>query len=84
VDQRHNDVGKVRTEALREVRGAFAQAGVHGPETVRYRPPDAPVRKEPAGDTSVNRDIDAQLAAAQRASDEDMLNPQGSGGDGKP
>jgi small-conductance mechanosensitive channel len=83
VDQRRNDVGKVRTEALREVRGAFAQASVRGPETVRYRAPDAPVVKEPAGDTSVNRDIDAQLAAAQRASDEDMLKPQGSGGDGK-
>lgn len=79
VDQRRNDVGKVRTEAMREVRGAFAQAGIHGPETVRYRAPDAPVQKEPAGDTSVNRDIDAQLAAAQRASDEDMLKPQGSG-----
>jgi small-conductance mechanosensitive channel len=79
VDQRSNDVGKVRTEALREVRGAFAEAGVHGPETVRYRAPDAPVHKDPAGDTSVNRDIDAQLAAAQRASDDDMLNPQGSG-----
>ncbi len=79
VDQRRNDVGKVRTEALREVRGAFAEARVHGPETVRYRAPDAPVPREPAGDTSVNRDIDAQLAAAQRASDEDMLNPQGSG-----
>ncbi len=79
VDQRRNDVGKVRTEALREVRGAFAEARVHGPETVRYRAPDAPVQREPAGDTSVNRDIDAQLAAAQRASDEDMLNPQGTG-----
>ncbi|MGN6113667.1 MAG: mechanosensitive ion channel domain-containing protein [Luteimonas sp.] len=83
VDQRRNDVGKVRTEALREVRGAFAEARMHGPETVRYRAADAPVQKEPAGDTSVNRDIDAQLAAAQRASDEDMLKPQGSGGDGK-
>ena len=83
VDQRHNDVGKVRTEALREVRGAFAEAGIHGPETVRYRAPAVPVQKEPAGDTSVNRDIDKQLAAAQRASDQDMLNPQGSG-DAKP
>ena len=83
VDQRRNDAGKVRTEALREVRGAFAEANIRGPETVRYRAPDAPVQREPAGDTSVNRDIDAQLADAQRASDEDMLNPQGSG-DAKP
>jgi len=77
VDQRRNDVGKVRTEALRQVRGAFAEAGIHGPETVRYRSPDAPLHREPAGDTSVNRDIDAQLAAAQRASEDDMLKPQG-------
>jgi small-conductance mechanosensitive channel len=83
VDQRRNDVGKVRTEALRAVRGAFARAGVHGPETVRYRAPDAPAHEAPTGDTSVNRDIDAQLADAQRASDQDMLNPQGSG-DAKP
>lgn len=76
VDQHRNDAGKVRTEALREVRGAFSEAGVRGPETVRYRAPDAPAHREPAGDTSVNRDIDAQLAAAQRASDQDMLNPQ--------
>jgi hypothetical protein len=27
----------------------------------------------------VNRDIDAQLAAAQRASGDDMLKPQGTG-----
>ena len=78
VDQRSNDVGKTRTEALRAVRGAFARIGMRGPEAVRYRAPDAPAHEAPAGDTSVNRDIDAQLADAQRASDEDMLNPQGS------
>jgi small-conductance mechanosensitive channel len=77
IDQRHNDVGKVRTEALRAARGAFARAGVHGPETVRYRAPDVPAHEAAGGDTSVNRDIDAQLAAAQQASDENMLKPQG-------
>jgi small-conductance mechanosensitive channel len=80
VDQRSNDVGKVRSEALRAARGAFAHAGVHGPETVRYRPMETPVREESGGDTSVNRDIDAQLAAAQRASDTDMLVPAPSPG----
>ena len=76
VDQRSNDVGKVRSEALRAVRGAFARAGVHGPELVRYRQEAAQVGHEDAVvDTSVNHDIDAQLAAAQRASDKDLLTP---------
>ncbi|MDG6348319.1 mechanosensitive ion channel [Luteimonas sp. 8-5] len=76
IDQRHNDVGKVRSEALRAVRGAFARAGVRGPETVRYREEDKQVGHEDAAvDTSVNTDIDAQLAAAQRASDKDLLTP---------
>ncbi|MDQ2702378.1 MAG: mechanosensitive ion channel family protein [Pseudomonadota bacterium] len=76
VDQRSNDVGKVRSEALRAVRGAFARVDVHGPEAVRYRREDKPAAHEDAVvDTSVNRDIDAQLAAAQRASDSDLLTP---------
>ena len=69
-------MGKVRSEALRAVRGAFAQAGVHGPEAVRYRQEDKQVgHEDQAVDTSVNRDIDAQLAEAQRASDDDLLTP---------
>jgi len=76
VDQRRNDIGRVRSEALRAVRGAFARAGVRGPETVRYREEDKQVGHEDAAvDTSVNTDIDAQLAAAQRASDKDLLTP---------
>lgn len=75
IDQRSNDITKVRSEALRAVRGAFAEAGVHGPEAVRYRPTQAPAPELAGGDTSVNRDIDAQLAAAQRASDDDLLTP---------
>ncbi|TAK39859.1 MAG: mechanosensitive ion channel [Lysobacteraceae bacterium] len=82
IDQRRNDLGKTRSEALRAVRGAFAKAGVHGPETVRYlreesrEPLPLPVPgppPEPSGDTSVNRDIDEQLAAAQRAHDDENL-----------
>ncbi|MEO5828169.1 MAG: mechanosensitive ion channel family protein [Luteimonas sp.] len=76
VDQQSNDVGKVRSEALRAVRGAYAEAGIHGPEAVRYRLPTAKAHEETGGDTSVNRDIDAQLAAAQRASDDDLLTPK--------
>ena len=75
VDQRNNDVAKVRSEALRAVRGAYAEAGIRGPETVRYRLPAAKIHEESGGDTSVNRDIDVQLAAAQRASDDDLLTP---------
>jgi small conductance mechanosensitive channel len=96
IDQRQSDPAKVRSEALRAVKGAFGRAGVHGPETVRYLPPEPPAalrepsRQVPAGDeacgdTSVNRDIDAQLAAAQRATDERNLldttaKPNGGGG----
>ncbi len=77
VDQRSNDLSRVRSEALRAVKTAFGAADVHGPETVRYRPVAGQPPEPHAGvdgDTSVNRDIDAQLAAAQRASD-DMLTP---------
>ena len=79
IDQRRNDLGRTRSEALRAVKTAFGNAGVHGPETVRYRredaaaaaPPELPL--EPCGDTSVNTDIDDQLAAAQRAHDDENL-----------
>ena len=80
IDQRRNDLGKTRSEALRAVRAAFAKAGVHGPELVRYLREDgtgpvgvATLPEEPCGDTSVNRDIDDQLAAAQRAHDDENL-----------
>ena len=80
IDQRRNDLGKTRSEAIRAVRAAFARADVHGPELVRYLRADeagpealAPRHEEPCGDTSVNRDIDAQLAAAQRAHDDENL-----------
>jgi small-conductance mechanosensitive channel len=81
VDQRSSDIGKVRSEALRAVKAAFATAGIEGPRSVQYvytapAPPSdlIPGRKaadEPAdqGDTSVNHDIDPQLAAAQQATD---------------
>jgi small-conductance mechanosensitive channel len=85
VDQRSSDIGKVRSEALRAVKAAFAEAGVEAPRSVQYvytapAPPSGidQARKaapEPndQGDTSVNRDIDPQLAAAQQATDEKNL-----------
>lgn len=84
IDQTVNDLGKVRTEALRAVKGDFAEAGVEAPRSVQYvvlqRPATAAstaaaVQGEQAGgDTSVNHDIDVQMARAQdKHSDNNML-----------
>ena len=80
IDQRRNDLGKTRSEALRAVKTVFGTGDVHGPETVRYLREDndtpvviPPMPEEACGDTSVNRDIDDQLAAAQRAHDDENL-----------
>ena len=80
VDQRHSDLGKVRSEAIRLVKAAYAQAGIEPPRTVYHlrMARDAgdagpPLQAEPVhgsdADTSVNRDIDDQLARAQQAAD---------------
>jgi len=94
VDQRESDLGKVRSQALRAIKGAFGHSGVHGPETVRYLAPEplAASPTVPAGksdndvdcdDTSVNRDIDVQLAAAQRANtDRNLLESDATPDDG--
>ena len=85
IDQRESDLGKVRSEAIRLVKAAFAQRGIESPRTTYHvltaRDPDAGA---PAGhaepehsrdaDTSVNRDIDEQLAQAQQAADADTTN----------
>ena len=85
VDQRSSDMGKVRSEALRAVKSAFAKAGIESPRAIQYvftapTPPSGmkDVRRttvEPSdqGDTSVNHDIDPQLAAAQQATDRKNL-----------
>jgi small-conductance mechanosensitive channel len=88
VDQRESDLGKVRSEAIRVVKGAFARAGIDAPRTVTHvalhREAGGPAAGMPATgpepvheavrvDTSVNRDIDRQLADAQRATDADDL-----------
>ncbi|MBB1471751.1 MULTISPECIES: mechanosensitive ion channel family protein [unclassified Luteimonas] len=81
VDQRQADPGKVRSEALHVVRTALAEAGIEAPRAVHYVAPlpqaAMPAAAEavgPPADTSVNRDIDAQVAAEQRAhADEDLI-----------
>ena len=78
VDQHHSDLGKVRSESIRLVKAAFTRAGVQPPRTVYHvvksqdaEPPVEHATAEPTHaasvDTSVNRDIDDQLADAQRA-----------------
>jgi small conductance mechanosensitive channel len=85
VDQRTSDFNKVRSEALRVVRSAFAKACIEGPRSVQYvitssqpvvpktETQDAAGEPEGGGDVSVNRDIDPQLAEAQQATDENNL-----------
>jgi small conductance mechanosensitive channel len=86
IDQRASDINKVRSEALRAVRSAFAKAGIEAPRSIQYVitstqavPPvtgttlTAASEPEGGGDTSVNRDIDPQLAEAQQATDDSNL-----------
>jgi small conductance mechanosensitive channel len=84
VDQHHSDLGKVRSEAIRVVKAAYAKAVIDGPRATshvilhREPAPGDENKAEPGydrahSDTSVNRDIDQQLAAAQDASDDDNL-----------
>lgn len=84
VDQHDSDLGKVRSEAIRVVKGAFAKAGIDAPRSTSHvilhrEPAEADVNKAEPGhdraqaDTSVNHDIDQQLAAAQNASGDDNL-----------
>ncbi len=88
VDQRKSDLGKVRSESIRRVKAAFAREGIEPPRTTYHilaarqpagelpASPPEPVHGIPA-DTSVNRDIDRQLADAQQAAaaDTNLLDP---------
>ena len=77
IDQTGNDLGKVRTEALRAVKGAYAEAGIELPRSLHYivqqglvqqQRDHAAASSEPehtGRDTSVNHDIDTQMATAQ-------------------
>lgn len=88
VDQRKTDLGKSRGEAIRAVKAAYANAGIDLPQTtyniVSRRasgeeaapPKETESARSANADTSINRDIDTQLAAAQRAvADENLLKP---------
>jgi small conductance mechanosensitive channel len=76
VDQRATDIGKVRSEAIRRTKAAFADAGIAAPRTVyhivtsRQRDADeVEAMTEPMNhgtlDTSVNREIDVQVVEAR-------------------
>lgn len=86
VDQRETDLGKVRSEAIRRVKVAFAEAGIEAPRTLyhivtsRQRDAleiEATIEPENGADTSVNRDIDGQVAAARAdVAGQNLLQPE--------
>nr|WP_255682190.1 mechanosensitive ion channel domain-containing protein [Luteimonas sp. BDR2-5] len=89
IDQRSADLGKVRSEAIRLVKAAFARDDIIGPKTTSYvvlsrdaaAPEATAAAPEPAHsagvDTSVNRDIDKQVAEAQNTEDyPNLLTPR--------
>lgn len=84
VDQRHSDLGKTRSEAIRLVKGAFWRDGIQGPKTTTHvvlareeKTATPTVDHEPATsvgvDTSVNRDIDRQVAEVQSTDANNLL-----------
>ncbi|MGY1409090.1 mechanosensitive ion channel family protein [Luteimonas sp. A611] len=88
VDQRESDLGKVRSESIRLVKAAFARQGIEPPRSTHHiltahQPADEAPATQPEPvhgtetDTSVNRDIDRQLARAQEAAaaDTNLLEP---------
>ena len=86
VDQRETDLSKVRSEAIRRVKSAFADAGIEAPRTIyhivtsRQRDAleiEAISEPENGADTSVNRDIDVQVAAARAdVAGQNLLQPE--------
>ncbi|QOY63762.1 mechanosensitive ion channel [Lysobacter sp. H21R4] len=96
IDQRKNDLGGVRSAAIRAVRNGFFLAGIQPPRSIQHvvampAPDQATAIAEPSPaeavamdespdtapqDTSINRDIDEQLADEQRAhSPDDLMSP---------
>jgi len=75
VNQRESDLGKVRSEAIRQVKAAFADADIEAPRTTYHivtsrqrdtQEVDAMSESLHNGvDTSVNREIDVQVAEAR-------------------
>jgi small conductance mechanosensitive channel len=86
VNQHETDMGKVRSEAIRRVKAAFAEAGIEAPRTVYHvvstrDAHDGGATNEPLNhgivDTSVNRDIDVQIAESkQNTGGRNLLDPQ--------
>ncbi|BCT93433.1 hypothetical protein LYSHEL_24570 [Lysobacter helvus] len=77
VDQKANSVARTRSAAMRAVKGALDDHGVRRAGTqppAAEIPMHAPQEEQAApADTSVDKEIDAQLAAAQRANDAENL-----------
>lgn len=70
VDQRKNDLIKVRTESIRAVKAAYQRRAAEAAAAI-------PPERAGGGDTSINHDIDAQLDAERRAHGErDLLQPK--------
>jgi small-conductance mechanosensitive channel len=77
VDQARNSHMRVRSEAMRAAKTVLDRAGIRRAGVPADAPPP-PRRMELPADTSVDHDIDDQLAEAQRASDaENLLEKKG-------
>lgn len=86
VDQRNADFLKVRSEAIRMVKGALDAAGIEMPEPVHRvilrrapeRKPEATVPEDEEVDVAVKTDIDMQIREDLAQSDEaNLLEPAG-------
>ncbi len=85
INQRSTDLGKARSAAIHAVRTHFAEAGIlDAPRSVQYLSrlrEDVPVQPTvqdssavPLPETSVNRELDAQVEAERRAhADVDLI-----------
>jgi small conductance mechanosensitive channel len=80
VDQQRNDLGRVRSEAMRATKAALDHAGVRRAGVPAHVANAANVvaaardrAESAADDTSVNRDLDQELTAAQQANEADNL-----------
>ena len=76
VDQRAHGVQRVRSEAMRAVKGALDRAGVRRAGTAAppaLLPTPAPQEHAMHVDTSADKEIDNQLAEAQRKSEDQNL-----------
>jgi small conductance mechanosensitive channel len=88
VNQHETDMGKVRSEAIRRVKAAFAEAEIEAPRTIYHVVTTRGAREDEAADeplnhgtvdTSVNRDIDVQIAESKQNTDgRNLLEPQNS------